>query len=101
MKETVASVTMTTNMNISSRRTRRLRSSFISCPFLPELIANAEDRLQVERLVGRRFNLPTQVHHMHIYGTLKSFVIQPQHAVHQFQPAPSPPWPPGHRVQHE
>ena len=32
-------VTITTNMNINSRRTRRLRSSFILCSFLPELVA--------------------------------------------------------------
>src|SRR6266852_4661231 len=99
MKATVASVTMTTNMNISSRRTRRLRSSFISCPFLPELIANAVDRLQVDRLVGRRFNLLTQVHHVHIYGTLESIVIHAKDALHQFQTAKSAPWLPGKRFQ--
>src|SRR6266566_2820717 len=99
MKATVASVTMTTNMNISSRRTRRLRSSVMLCPFLPELIANAVDRLQVDRLVGRWFNLLTQIHHMYIYGTFESFVIKAKDAPHQVQPAKSAPWLPAKRFQ--
>src|SRR5579875_922682 len=80
---TAAIVTSTISIKTISRRVRRLfklRSIMVSS----QLIANAVDGLQIDRLLWLWFDLLAQVHHMHIDGALEALVVQAKDQCDQF-----------------
>src|SRR5262245_50647603 len=80
---TAPTATTTTTISVMSRRKRKLWIMFV----LGEFIADAIDRLDIQRPCRVRLDLLAQIHHMHIDGALEPLVVEAEHLLQQLQPA--------------